>query len=717
MTDGHSSPVPPQLPPRKGALTVVIDPGRPPGDAPVLELSGPLETARLEAALARLAAAHTGAPAWHHRVHRHGPGRHTLRLTTHGATAREAFPAGRLADLLTHKVPDTPTARSFPAPPLQRELIADADAHPGTDHQVEQLTWAWYGPLDLERFTSAWQSVVDRESVLRAAIDDGPEPRIVLHDRVTADVVQVPHGAVAWHTLVGRDRRRGIDIRRPGPLRITVLGGGPAGRDGGAPARVLLTYHHALLDGWSARLLVREFYRAYLAGGRLPGGERRPDLGDYTRWLAGRDTAPARELWSRILHPGPAATWPARPEAGGGTGTGRTRLRLTADQTEGLTTWAAHWGSTESGALQAAWALLLYRSGGARDVAPVRFSTTVSGRGIPFDGVEYMPGALRSPLPLSLVVDPRSSVPELLAQVRDRALDMAAYEWVSAGQIRSWTGDAGDPGDTLLVVENPPRGTDGLAAACAAQGFAVDPPESLGVRTAFPLTVVAHHDSDGGLVLTACHDRARLADATEVLTHSALLLGELPRRADPYTPLAEILELLPAAPPAVGMPPSGRFPPAGAPPPPPHITAQEETPAGPGTPDPARDGTFAPPALVTLRHAAHPDAGAVCLVQSPGIPRSLYDRLARAYRGPEEIVLLPSPPGGAAHAGFRALRPLAEAGRLLVLGGFSGCGAVAYEIARLVALEGVRPPLVVLTDATAGTALARTLRTVAERIG
>jgi hypothetical protein len=52
-----------------------------------------------------------------------------------------------------------------------------------------------------------------------------------------------------------------------------------------------------------------------------------------------------------------------------------------------------------------------------------------------------------------------------------------------------------------------------------------------------------------------------------------------------------------------------------------------------------------------------------------------------------------------------------------VLGGFSGCGAVAYEIARLVALEGVRPPLVVLADATAGTALARTLRTVAERIG
>src|SRR5690606_9797555 len=112
--------------------------------------------------------------------------------------------------------------------------------HPGTDHQVEQLTWAWYGPLDLERFTSAWQSVVDRESVLRAAFDDGPEPRIVLHDRVTADVVQVPHGAMAWHTLVGRDRRRGIDVRRPGPLRITVLGGGPAGQGGGAPARVLL---------------------------------------------------------------------------------------------------------------------------------------------------------------------------------------------------------------------------------------------------------------------------------------------------------------------------------------------------------------------------------------------------------------------------------------------------------------------------------------------
>ncbi|MGW4377908.1 condensation domain-containing protein [Streptomyces albidoflavus] len=568
----------------------------------------------------------------------------------------------------------TAAAHTVPASPLQRELLADADAHPGTGRQVEQLSWTWHGPLDTVRFTAAWQSVFDHEAVLRSSFDAGREPRIVIHDRVVPEVVRLSATESAWADVLTGDRRRGLDPRSPGPLRITLYDGPPPADPDGVPlpvppTRVLLTYHHALLDTWSVRLLLEGFYRAYVAGGTLPGGDRRPDLRDHAQWLAARDLTAARDFWLRAEPPPgapsplslrtarafapPRAARPAPP------GAGRARLRLATAEAARLQAWAARWGATESGALQAAWALLLYRAAGATEPMPVRFGVAVPGRGIPLDGVERLPGALRNPLPVTVEVDPAATVPELLARLRDLAIDGAAYEWVSAGQIRGWTEtDTGRDRpvsaaalacDSLLVFESRPSAHDGLEPSLAALGVRVEPPETTGAATAFPVTLVAHADEGGGLVLTVDHDPARFADATGVLAHCARLLRELPHRADDVTTVARFLDAVSGAP---------------------------ETEA----------------AFATLRPGR---GGVVCLVPSPSTPRSWYTRLARLYPGPEALILLRPTPEGA-HGWYEVLRPLVAEGRLPALGAFSGGGAQAYELARLAAADGARPPTAVL---------------------
>ncbi|MCC9157493.1 condensation domain-containing protein [Streptomyces parvulus] len=724
MTANHASP--PQPGRDATATTVVLDLGPAPHGHPALEVHGPLDGDRLEAALDQVAVHHPDTLAWPNVVDHDGAS-HTLRLPP-GAPA--AFPWGLLADLLTHPVPGTRTVRSVPPTALQRELLADADAHPG--RHVERLTWAWHGPLDLDRFRASWQSVVDRESVLRAAFGDGPDPLLLLHDDVNAEVLWLPEGTVGWPDLVEHDLRRGLDPRLPPALRVTVLGGG-AGRGADTPSRVLLTYHHALLDDWSARLLVREFYRAYLAGGRLPGGERRPDIRDYVRWLHHQDLGPARDYWSHsapradAVSPVPLTDAPVPPTAAPGSATGRTEVRLDVALAERLTAWAAHWGSTESGVLQALWAVLLYRASGAQGPARVRFGVAVSGRGITLEGAERLPAPLRVPLPLSVEVDPHSTVATLLAEVRDRVLDMAAYEWVSPGQVRDWSTPApatsapvpsaaaaahrspargtrdGGPGSpapapaapqdgSLLVFEGGPRPVDDLSAELAAQGVRVGRPEPLGARTAFPVTLVTRHDDDGGLVLTATHDHSPYADATEVLNDSASLLTEMPYLPADSTTVAELLRMLSTAPAAPGSAPAG--PPPATPP-----------------------GTPAEPPLVPLRPATAPGAGTVCLVQTPGLPRTRYERLAEAYRGPEAVTLL-RPTADTADGGHTARHPLPDTGPLLVLAAFSGGGTAACERARRVAADGERPPLVVLTGATTDdTTFARMLESVAARAG
>ncbi|MEU9109778.1 condensation domain-containing protein [Streptomyces xanthophaeus] len=597
---------------------------------------------------------------------------------------------GLLRDVLEElaEVAAAPIPSVFLATPQQSALYTGGDARPGTGRHVEQLVWAWQGPLDVDCFTAAWQSVFDREAVLRTAFTGGPEPQLMVHGRVKPEITRQVHRSDDWSPLLERDRLRGFDLRCPGALRLTLLESDELPPSGGvAPTRIVLTYHRALLDSWSAHILLREFYRAYLAGGTLPGGERRPNLSDYTAWIAAQDVEPARAFWARSAPPDGAASWPGRPSGATGlTGVGRARLRLDPAETARLAHWAGNWGTAESSVLQAVWAMLIYRASGAAGPAPVTFAVTVSGRGIPLDGAARLPGPLRNPLPMSVEVDPKGTVPGLLRQLRDRALDMAAYEWVPDAWIRAWgrndSGAGAGAAETVVVFEDPPHPVAGLAEELAAHGIQAGWPGTVPARSMLPIGLLAQHDGAGGLVLTAVHDRALLGEeaAAELLVQSGLLLRELPMWSDESTTVAEVLKLL-----------EGRAVPR---------TAQ-----APGN---AADGP-----LVTLRAAGRERAGTICLIPPPGAPASCYDLLARTYAGPQELLVYTSGAEGAQPAPAA----LGAAGPLL-LGGFSGAGAVACDLARRIAADGGRPPRVVLAGAAGdeqdrARALARALQDAA----
>lgn len=551
-----------------------IDPAR----APVLEHtrsapSGPAPSAAMLAQARRpLDPARTGMLRAVLITHR--PEHHTLLLVVHRAVVDGESAGLLLADLLDaygHTPAASPPPRAVAAPPAgppvghgppphadavtvpphQQLLLLDALAHRGTGRYVEQLYWQWHGPLDTARFTAAWQSVADCETVLRAAFDldkDDATPRIVVHDHGHVPVARHTDDAVDWDALLERDRLRGFDLREPGLLRATLLD--DTDRTGEHPAtpstRVLITFHHVLLDTWSVSVLLQEFYRAYLAGGVLAGRERRPDFRDHARWLAGQDTTAARAFWTTAL---PAGTPAIRPgltaPATGLPGWGRARQLLTPDAAGRLRTWAARHAATESVALQAVWALLLYRAAGAGTPAPVGFGVVVSGRGIALDSVERLPGLLRNALPMVVPVDPRRPLLHLLADLRDRALDMASYEWVSVDLIHAWSGrGAGEKlFDSLVAFEHRTHISGPLADALAAQDIHLDAPHRAGTPGAFPVTLLATAETDGSLLLTAVHDRARVADAdARRLVHlCARLLRELPHLVGRSTTAGDVL--------------------------------------------------------------------------------------------------------------------------------------------------------------------------------
>ncbi|MDN0197925.1 condensation domain-containing protein [Streptomyces sp. S.PNR 29] len=642
--------------------------------ASTLELRGPLERDLLHAALERVAADRPHLRRMRPHTVRQAPGHHVLRFDA-------GYPLGVLADLLTAAAPAAHGTGSGPSPgpragrpapalpeplaltPLQHDLLA------GTPHrQVAQLVWRWHGPLDTGRFTAAWQQVFDHESVLRTAFVFTPQPHLALHARAVPEVSRHAHGTLTRQALMEQEAQRGFDLGRPGLLRAALLDGAPQQPPAGLapPTDIVLTYHRGLLDGRSVRLLLQEFYRAYLTAG-TSGGERRPDLRDYGRWLAAQDTAPARAYFQRTSAQLSPALPRARPGAVTGRhGTGRTLARLTRSEAVRLAHWAARFGATESSALQAVWAMILFTAHGTRRAAaPVSFSVTVSGRGIPMEGIARVPGPFANPLPLSLTVDPAATVAQLLREVTDRALDLAAYEWVCAGQIRTWLGydaDAAVP-ETVLCFEHRPRQAHHLTWDLAAQGIHVEDARLAAGHGAFAVGVLAHHDSMGRLVLTAVHDRGRLHDdqVAQMLAHSAQLLRQLPAAAETITVAGALAHLAGTDIPRL----------------------HDDRPAGSHR------------RLRRLRPAARPGAATICLIAPPGYDDSRHSALARHYTGPEAVTTLRADVARLPLL-LTALQPLLQAGEPLILGGFSGAGALACELARHLAADLGHAPLVVL---------------------
>ncbi|MFD3329933.1 condensation domain-containing protein [Streptomyces sp. NPDC058701] len=716
------------------AMTVVVTPGPPPS----LDLHGPLTPTALRAALATL-------PPCTPTLHRHTPHHHTLTLPP------PPFPTGRLSDLLTgapaghpRSTPEhpAPPARrpaapgprtALPATPLQHHALLDAMTHPGAGLHVEQLHWRWHGPLDARRFTAAWQTLYDGEAALRTALAAPPAPGtgplIAVHPHAVPQLERHARGSADWHALLLSERMREFDLYRPGAaLRIALL------EEPNRVHRVLLTYHQALLDGWSARLLQRALYRAYLADGRPAGRGRRPDIRDHLRWTAGQDPQPARAHWSRAPIPAGAARLPlAPPDRPARRGHGRTRRRLTPYEALRLRNWAADRGATESTALHAVWALQLHHA--APHPRTVAFAAAVSGRGIPLPGADRLPGPLRSAVPLHVRIDPAAPLTRLLADLTTQALNASSYEWIAPTQSTHWSRPApaptpppagaspqspaaGEPAgapvgvpagvpvgvpacdgvpaeaalpESLIVFEahagaaGPAR--DPVHAELAAEGVHVGPAEAVAAHTAVPFAVTAHHDAEGGLVLTAVHDRARVsdADAAETLARTARMLRELPRAVREPATVADALTLL---------------------------AADGGSPVPRATPPAART-------LRILRAAARAGAGTICLLPPPEAPPGCYDALAAAYPGPQALATL-RPPADARTA-LAALRPALARGEPLLLGGFTGAGTLACEVAERIASHGWHPPLVVIgaaaPAATGGPdpvrALARTLETAA----
>jgi amino acid adenylation domain-containing protein len=416
---------------------------------------------------------------------------------------------------------------------------AAADGEKGEIYVV-QLHCALLGPLDLGAFRDAWQRVVERHAVLRTSFhwSDQERPQQVVHRGVQAPLtlidwqnVAAPERACRFADLLAGERRRGFELTRAPLLRVILV------RLAARERRLVFAFHHLLLDGWSMPLLFDELLRLYegCRRGAPPALPPPRPFRDFVDWLRRQDGARAEAFWRRELAgfrtptPVPVEAWPGTPGAAPPRYTRQSRL-LSAAETAALQVLARRHHLTMSSLVLGAWALMLARYAGVRDVL---FGATSAGRPADLPEVEEMLGLFINTLPVRVPVDPEAPLGAWLTRLQERLAALRELEHCSLADVQR--ASEVPPGTPLfasvVIFENYPFRL-GAAAGAGTAGGGAGRLRIAGVQavqnTNYPLALVGALRGDQ-LLLRLAYDAGRTTTPppARAVAQTAALLREM----------------------------------------------------------------------------------------------------------------------------------------------------------------------------------------------
>jgi amino acid adenylation domain-containing protein/non-ribosomal peptide synthase protein (TIGR01720 family) len=434
-----------------------------------------------------------------------------------------------------------PYMSTFPLSALQHGMLTHHLRAPGVGVDIEQLVCTLPEAVDAGALRDAWQAVVTHHDVLRTAFRwedvDVPQQEV----RSTVEVPFAVHdlrrisGAerLAWFdAFLRQDRLLGFDLASAPLMRLALV------QWADADSQLVWTFHHALLDGRSFPIVLREAFDWYDANRRSETLAFAPDLPFRTHieWLGRHDWSAAREFWTRTLAgfhvatplPGPpCAPVQAAPSQGDRT------IQITDAATVALQQMAARAGLTLNTLVQGAWAIVLSAHAGEGDVV---FGAVRAGRRSAGESAADMLGLFINTLPLRVQVDPAMDLVPWLRSVRERWNALRDYEHTPLPTVQACSGvAAGQPlFETVVMFERYDlaellrRG----GAAWAQRGV------RLYEQNGFPLTLTAYNGSR--LLLRLEYDASRydVATADALLDQVTTLLEAFPEHAD--RPLAAL---------------------------------------------------------------------------------------------------------------------------------------------------------------------------------
>jgi surfactin family lipopeptide synthetase C len=387
----------------------------------------------------------------------------------------------------------------YPVTPLQQGMLFHSIADPSSGVYVEQFWCTLRGQLDVALFKTAWERVIARHAVLRTSfvLKEVDAPAQIVHRNPVVPLTFTDWTGMSeeeherfFATVLRNDAARGFECDVAPMMRLLLF------RCSSDCHRLIWSFHHALLDGWSVPLVLGEVFAIYnrLGHGKDPALPPATPYRAYIVWLHKQDRASAESFWRMYLNgvhgPTPindhnAEPHPDRPSLPAC----EHEVWLDASTTASLLASARNHRLTPATLLHAAWALVLKRYSGVSDVV---FGSTLAGRPHTLPGSGSMVGLFINTVPVRLKTSGSRQLLEWLHDVQTNLASLRDHGYCGLEEVQRWS--QVPPGvplfDSLVVFENFPVAS--LATGTAGD-LALDEIHS-NESTNLPLTLVGGCD-------------------------------------------------------------------------------------------------------------------------------------------------------------------------------------------------------------------------------
>lgn len=432
----------------------------------------------------------------------------------------------------------------YPLSPLQEGLLFHSLYGPEEGIYVAQLSCRTRD-VDVSAIQRAWQKIIDRYPPFRTAFiwKNVEKPLQVVQRNVT-----LPFRVEDWRGLssserqerldayLAADRQRGFQLNKAPLLRLALF------RLDDNYHQLVLSNHHIIVDGWSLALVFKEafaLYEAYCEGREPQLASSRP-YREYIAWLSRQDLQEAEEFWRRMLEDFSVPTSILREEVGSlprrEVGYSEQQLELSAETTAGLLSLGRLHHLTMNTIVLGAWAMLLSRHSGQRDVL---FGVVMSGRPPDLAGVESMVGLFVNTLPMRIAIRAGDLLSSWLEDIQTQQLEIQKYEYSPLANVQQWSdlprGEA--LFESLFTFENFPA-TPNVRLRDVEVSI-----DTSFEKTSYPLTVMVGPGTQ--LIVRLLYDDLRIDHSTVklLLSHFQSLLENMAAGFD--RPLSEVEILAP----------------------------------------------------------------------------------------------------------------------------------------------------------------------------
>ncbi|GCF10241.1 non-ribosomal peptide synthetase [Dictyobacter arantiisoli] len=413
---------------------------------------------------------------------------------------------------------------------------------------IEQFSCLITGQLEQELFAQAWQHIAMQHAALRTTFrwEDVDEPYQIVWSQIS-----LPIESHDWQhytpqqqqnlleTFLSDDRARNFDLQQAPLMRLTLL------RLDGETTRMIWTYHHLLLDGWSLPLILQGVFDQYISlrQTKTPHDVSRRPYRDYIAWLRQQDGKTAEAYWRQqlagfeaatLLEIAPAvSTQISSSEPLSKQSYQHIQRHLSRAQTALWRQQTRRQQLTLNTLFQGAWSILLARYSHQRDVL---FGNVVSGRPPTLAGVEQMVGLFINTVPVRIQIPDQLNAIDWLHQVQAQQAEQHQYEVSSLIEIQGWSEIPRNRPffESLLAFENYPLDVTSLGQ----QSELTITEVSLAEQTNYPLALMVTGTSELTLQITYDHQRFATDAMQRLMDHLIGIIEQFVHT--PELPLTQI---------------------------------------------------------------------------------------------------------------------------------------------------------------------------------